>query len=177
MEQPISQQHKRIFLLGFMGAGKTYWGKQLAEHLHLPFFDIDEVIVEEEGMPVSDIFAEKGEDYFRNRESEVLKRISQEEDEFLISCGGGTPCFLDNMDWMNDQGTTVWLNPSIPTMVERLQRKKYKRPLIQDLSDEDLSAFVEKKLLERAPFYQLSQRVITLDELSLEILTNEIHHA
>ncbi|ATL49845.1 shikimate kinase [Chitinophaga caeni] len=167
---------RRIFLLGFMGAGKTYWGKQLAEHLGLPFYDIDEVIVEEEGMPVSDIFAEKGEDYFRMRETEVLKDVS-EQPEFLVSCGGGTPCFSDNMDWMNNQGITVWINPSIETMVERLQRKKYKRPLIQDLTDDDLSAFVEKKLNERIQFYQLSQKIITADELSLDYLINEITNA
>lgn len=150
-----------------MGAGKTYWGKQLAEHWELPYYDLDEVIVAEEAMAVSDIFATKGEDYFREKESALLRELGKEE-RFLISCGGGTPCFQDNMDFMNENGITIWLNPSVPVMVERLQRKKYKRPLIQDLPDEDLTAFIEKKLAERQPFYQQSQHIIDSDHISLE---------
>lgn len=150
-----------------MGAGKTYWGKQLAEHWGLPYYDLDEVIVAEEEMAVSDIFATKGEDYFRERESALLRELGK-QDRFLISCGGGTPCFQDNMDFMNENGITIWLNPSVPVMVERLQRKKYKRPLIQDLADEDLTAFIEKKLAERQPFYQQSQHIIDSDHISLD---------
>jgi shikimate kinase len=157
----------KIFLIGFMGAGKTYWGKQLAEHWNLPYYDLDEVIVAEEEMAVSDIFATKGEDYFRERESAILRGLVKQE-HFLISCGGGTPCFQDNMDFMNENGITIWLNPSVSIMVERLQRKKYKRPLIQDLADEDLTAFIEKKLAERLPFYQQSQHIIESDHISLD---------
>lgn len=150
-----------------MGAGKTYWGKQLAEHWNLPYYDLDEVIVAEEEMAVSDIFNTKGEDYFRERESAILRQLVK-QDRFLISCGGGTPCFQDNMDFMNENGVTIWLNPSVSVMVERLQRKKYKRPLIQDLADEDLTAFIEKKLAERQPFYQQSQHIIDSDHISLD---------
>jgi shikimate kinase len=150
-----------------MGAGKTYWGKQLAEHWGLPYYDLDEVIVAEEEMAVSDIFATKGEDYFRERESALLRELGK-QDRFIISCGGGTPCFQDNMDFMNENGITIWLNPSVPVMVERLQRKKYKRPLIQDLADDDLTDFIEKKLAERQPFYQQSQHIIDSDHISLD---------
>ena len=150
-----------------MGAGKTYWGKQLAEHWDLPYYDLDEVIVAEEEMAVSDIFNMKGEDYFRERESAILRELVK-QDRFLISCGGGTPCFQDNMDFMNENGVTIWLNPSVSIMVERLQRKKYKRPLIQDLPDEDLTDFIEKKLAERQPFYQQSQHIIESDHISLD---------
>lgn len=159
-----------------MGAGKSYWGKQLSEHWQLPYYDLDEVIMAEEEMPVSDIFATKGEDYFRERESMLLKQLSK-QDNFLIASGGGTPCFQDNMDFMNENGTTIWLNPSIPVMVERLQRKKLKRPLIQDLPDEDLVAFVEKKLAERQPFYQQSKHIIDSDHISLDIFEKELKHA
>ncbi|MCW3464274.1 shikimate kinase [Chitinophaga nivalis] len=160
----------KIYLLGFMGAGKSYWGKQLADHWQLPFYDLDEVIVGAEEMAISDIFAIKGEDYFRERESMLLRELSR-QDRFLISCGGGTPCFQDNMDFMNDHGTTIWINPSIAAMVERLQRKKSKRPLIQDLDDDDLSGFVEKKLAERLPFYQQSRHIISSDNISLDTFT------
>lgn len=167
----------KLFLIGFMGAGKSYWGKQLAEHFGLPYFDLDEVIVEREDMPVADIFSEKGEAYFRDLEGEVLRELALSNDSFLISCGGGTPCFSDAMDFMNANGTTIWLNPSIPVIVERLQRKQYKRPLIQDFSKEDLLSFTEKKLAERQPFYEQSQVIISDDEISLETFDKLIRNA
>jgi shikimate kinase len=160
----------KIYLLGFMGAGKSYWGKQLADHWQLPYYDLDEVIVEAEEMAIADIFSSKGEDYFREKESQLLRELSQEEN-FLISCGGGTPCFQENMDFMNEHGTTIWINPSVEAMVERLQRKKFKRPLIAGLEDEDLVGFVEKKMAERLPFYQQSKHIITSDNISLDTFT------
>ncbi|NIG57652.1 shikimate kinase [Chitinophaga sp. Cy-1792] len=166
----------KIYLLGFMGAGKSYWGKQLADHWNLPYYDLDEVIVETEEMAISDIFATKGEDYFRERESMLLRELSK-QDNVLISCGGGTPCFQDNMDFMNEKGITVWINPSVEVMVERLSRKKAKRPLIQDLEDEDLVDFVEKKLAERLQFYQQSRHIIASDNITLETFTKNIDHA
>ncbi|NML40970.1 shikimate kinase [Chitinophaga sp. G-6-1-13] len=166
----------KIFLLGFMGAGKSYWGKQLADHWNVPYYDLDEVIVEAEEMAISDIFATKGEDYFREKESMLLRELSRQEN-FLISCGGGTPCFQDNMDFMNDKGTTIWINPPLETMVERLTRKKHKRPLIQDLDDQDLADFVEKKLAERRPFYEQSRHIISSDNITLDTFTKNIEHA
>ncbi|RBL89177.1 shikimate kinase [Chitinophaga flava] len=166
----------KIFLLGFMGAGKSYWGKQLADHWQLPYYDLDEVIVEAEEMAISDIFATKGEDYFREKESSLLRELSR-QDNFLISCGGGTPCFQDNMDFMNEHGITIWINPSLEAMVERLQRKKHKRPLIQDLDDEDLLDFVEKKMAERRPFYEQSMHIISSDNISLDTFTKNIENA
>ena len=160
-----------------MGAGKSYWGKQLAAHWNLPYFDLDEVIVEREDMSVADIFAEKGEEYFRELEGKVLRELALSNDSFLISCGGGTPCFSDAMDFMNANGITIWLNPSVPVIVERLQRKQYKRPLIQDLSQEELTAFTEKKLAERQPFYEQSQLIISDDEISLETFDKLIRNA
>ncbi|MFY0254240.1 shikimate kinase [Chitinophaga sp. 30R24] len=163
----------KVYLLGFMGAGKSYWGKQLADHWQLPYYDLDEVIVEAEEMAIADIFATKGEDYFREKESTLLRELSMQEN-FLISCGGGTPCFQENMDFMNQHGTTIWLNPSLETMVERLQRKKNKRPLIADLEDKDLMGFVEKKLAERLPFYQQSRHIISSDNISLDTFTENL---
>lgn len=167
----------RVFLLGFMGAGKTYWGKQLAEHWGLPFFDLDEVIIEREGMSVSDIFAAKGEDAFRQMEKEALRELVAEQDKFVISCGGGTPCFHENMPFMNEQGITVWLNPTVEVMVERLQRKREKRPLLKDLSDEELVAFVEKRLTARTPVYEQARIIIENDEVSLEVFDKYLKDA
>jgi shikimate kinase len=128
-------------------------------------------------MSVAEIFAEKGESYFRELEGKVLRELALDNDSFLISCGGGTPCFSDTMDFMNNAGITIWLNPSVPVMVERLQRKQAKRPLIQDLSVEDLTAFTEKKLMERQSFYEQSQVIISDDEISLETFDKLIPHA
>ncbi|MDQ0106951.1 shikimate kinase [Chitinophaga terrae (ex Kim and Jung 2007)] len=166
----------KIYLLGFMGAGKSYWGKQLADHWGLPFYDLDDVIVETEEMAIADIFATKGEDYFREKESLLLRELSK-QDNFLISCGGGTPCFQENMDFMNSNGTTIWINPSLETMADRLKRKKQKRPLIADLEDEDLEGFIEKKLAERLPFYQQSRHIITSDNITLDTFTEKLGHA
>jgi shikimate kinase len=160
-----------------MGAGKTYWGKQLAEHWGLPFFDLDEVIIEREGMSVSDIFAAKGEDAFRQMEKEALRDLVAEQDKFVISCGGGTPCFHENMPFMNEQGTTVWLNPTVEVMVERLKRKREKRPLLKDLSDEELVAFVEKRLTARTPVYEQASIIIENDEVSLEVFDKHLKDA
>lgn len=158
-----------------MGAGKSYWGKQLAEHLKLPFYDLDDVIVESEEMSISDIFATKGEDYFRQKESFWLRELS-DADNFLISCGGGVPCFQDNMDVMNERGTTIWLNPELPVIVDRLKRKKAKRPLIADLPDDEILAFVEKKLAERQPFYQQAQITIAeTDNVTLDTFTKRLN--
>lgn len=160
-----------------MGAGKTYWGKQLADHLGLPFFDLDEVITEREGMSVSDIFAAKGEDSFRQMEKDTLRDLVKEQPSFVISCGGGTPCFHDNIGFMNEQGTTIWLNPAVETMVDRLKRKRGKRPLLKDLSDEELLAFVEKKLIARAPVYEQAKVVIVSDDITLETFDKHLKDA
>lgn len=159
-----------------MGAGKTYWGKQLAEHLSLPFYDLDDVIVESEAMSISDIFATKGEDYFRQKEGFWLKELSR-EDSFVVSCGGGAPCFQDNMDVMNNNGITIWLNPSIHLIADRLKRKKSKRPLIQDLQDDELPAFIEKKLAERQSFYEQASIIIPETEtITLDTFTKRLNN-
>jgi shikimate kinase len=159
-----------------MGAGKTYWGKQLADHLSLPFYDLDDVIVADEEMSISDIFATKGEDYFRQKEVFWLNELSRKE-SFVVSCGGGAPCFQDNMDTMNNNGTTIWLNPNLELIVERLKRKKTKRPLIADLPDDELLDFVEKKLAERVPFYEQAQITIAESEtINLQSFTQRLNN-
>ncbi|PUZ21683.1 shikimate kinase [Chitinophaga parva] len=166
----------KIFLLGFMGAGKSFWGKQLADQYHLPFYDLDEVIVQDEEMAVSDIFATKGEEYFRRKESNLLRELSK-QDKFLISCGGGTPCLQENIDLMNERGTTIWIHPSIQVMTERLLRKKSKRPLIADMPDEEVPDFIEMKLSERRPFYEQAQIIIDQDDISLDTFAEKLANA
>lgn len=163
----------KIFLLGYMGSGKSYWGRKLSESLRLPVFDLDAEIEKATGSKIKDIFSEKGEPFFRKLEQKQLWDISKNE-TFVLSCGGGTPCFFDNMDFMNKTGITVWLNTSIPVMVDRLKRKKEKRPLLNGLSDEQLTDFVTEKLEERRPFYERSQLIIDPVDHNINFITEKI---
>src|SRR5690349_12058474 len=119
----------RIFLIGFMGSGKTHWAKQLAQRMQIAFFDLDEVIVETEQRSVSDIFSESGEEYFRSREREMLEKLIDQNPSMVLSCGGGTPCFLNNIELMKKYGIVVWLNTHVEVLLKRLLKEKNVRPL------------------------------------------------
>lgn len=163
----------KIYLIGFMGSGKSYWARHLSESLELPLLDMDEEIEKKTGLNITEIFSQKGEMYFRTLEHELLKGFIQ-QDPLLLSCGGGLPCFNDNMSLMNEHGLTIWLDPPVEIMVERLKRKKYKRPLLKDLDDEQLTEYVTKKLSERTAFYSQAQLIINPLDYSVESLTQKI---
>ncbi len=146
----------KLYLLGFMGSGKSHVGKKLSARLQLPFLDLDDFIVEREGMSINEIFACKGEHGFRQIERKCLEETA-EMDNAIIGCGGGTPCFFDNMEWLNKHGTTWYLNYPASVLFDRLKTRKAKRPLLKDMSDEQLLSFIEKKLEERAPYYEAAQ--------------------
>ena len=118
----------RIILIGYMGAGKTTVGKALAQDLQLPFYDLDWYIEERFRHTIPQIFAEKGEDGFRRVEQNVLHEVAEFED-VVISCGGGTPCFFDNMDYMNRQAMTVYLKASPDVLFQHLKMGKTERPI------------------------------------------------
>ena len=136
----------KIFLIGFMGSGKTHWGRQLSEKLKLPFFDLDEQIVFAEKKTINEIFAEKGEEYFRMKEKELLHTITESYGSFIMSCGGGAPCYFNNIEYMNRAGTTVWLNTPLEILFKRLLKEKEQRPLIKDLSDDQLRVIHKKEI-------------------------------
>src|SRR5690242_13282366 len=114
----------RIFLIGFMGSGKTHWGRLLAAERHVPFFDLDNVIVNTEGKPIADIFAQDGEEYFRYKEKEILEELVNDHEEFILSCGGGTPCFFNNIELMKKNGKVIWLNTAVDTLQQRLLKER-----------------------------------------------------
>lgn len=151
-----------------MGCGKTYWGKQLAERLKVPFFDLDEQIEEVAGKTINDIFAQDGEEFFRRREREMLMTLTESHETFVMSTGGGTPCFFNNIDYMNRKGTTLWLNCSAECLQERLKGEQEKRPLVRELDDEQLKAYITRKVGDRKIFYQQAKAIIYEHELSLE---------
>jgi shikimate kinase len=156
------QNADKIFLIGFMGSGKTTAGRKLASHLKWSFIDLDERIEKQAGMDIPGIFANKGETYFRELESKVLKEIGSVTST-VISTGGGTPCFGDNMDFMLASGLTIYIKSSIPELKKRLTRSSEGRPLLNDLDHKDLERFITVKIAEREKWY--SRAEITIDNL------------
>ena len=144
-----------IVLLGYMGCGKSTIGRRLAERLKLRFFDLDELIEEQEGQQISELFASKGELYFRKTEAEVLRSFAAENDNFVLALGGGTPCYANNMDFLLEQHLkTVYLKAQLKTLVERLREQKEQRPLISNLNESELTEFIAKHLFERRFYYE-----------------------
>ncbi len=145
----------RIFILGFMGAGKSYLGKELANMLGFRFVDLDELIEAQLGLSVAEIFETGGELAFREAEAACLRSLGHER-QVVVATGGGTPCFFENMQWMNDNGVTVFFRATPGLLAQRLIPEKVRRPLLAGLCDEEVEAFITKKLAERTLFYGLS---------------------
>ena len=153
----------RIFITGFMGAGKSYLGRVLAEQLGFSFVDLDELIETGSAMSIADIFQKLGEPAFRQIEAECLRSLAN-RNEIVVSTGGGTPCYFENMTWMNENGITIHLDASVSLLAQRLTLEKKQRPLIANLLDKELVDFIETKLAERAPFYEQSHLRFTVLE-------------
>jgi shikimate kinase len=167
----------KIFFIGFMGSGKTHWGKQVSEKLHLPFFDLDEQIVSHEGKSITEIFSTNGEEYFRLLEKDILHIITESHENFVMACGGGAPCYYNNIDFMNQSGTTIWINTAIETLFQRLIKEKETRPLIRSLSNEQLKGFIIKKFSDRKIYYEQADIIVDEDPVRLENLVEKIFHA
>jgi len=141
-----------------MGCGKSYLGKRLAEKLNWQFMDMDAYLEGKESKTISQIFAEGGEPLFRELEKNYLTATADFE-KTVIATGGGCPCFHDNMEWMDISGQTIYLKTPVPILVERLQAETAHRPLLANKTKEELAAFIEAKLAERAPIYEQAQVV------------------
>ena len=153
-----------IFLVGFMGCGKTTLGRKLANRLGYPFMDLDHVFEAQEGMTIGEYFSKFGEAAFRKSESLVLKQTDYHE-HMVVSTGGGLPCFFDNMEWMNAHGKTLYIKLSPKTLADRLEHEKTERPVLQGKRGEDLVALIADKLSERDKYY--NQATIIADGLGL----------
>ena len=169
---------KPVFLIGFMGSGKTTIGKKLARRLNKKFIDLDQLLVEQAGMSIPTIFEIHGEEHFRTLESKLLKE--QIHHDTIVSTGGGSPCYFDNMDWMNKHGIPLHLNMSPKALYDRLRQSNIaSRPALKGLEGEDLLTFIEEKLAERMPFYeraaiQVDQINTSLDHICA-LITNHDH--
>lgn len=161
-----------VFLVGFMGCGKSTKAKQLANRLNCAVIDLDAEIVKKVGISIAQYFAEFGEAAFRKLESDTLK-IYPYPETCVVATGGGLPCFFDNMDWMNAKGQTVYLQMTPAQLVSRLGNRE-KRPLIKGMDDEQLLAFIEMKLVERNPFYNKAKLIINAFDLDTFLLEERL---
>ena len=160
----------KIFLIGMMGSGKSYWAEKLKKKLKVPAYDLDNLVEIMEERSIAEMFAEDGEEYFRKEEAKML-RLFKEKKNFILSCGGGTACFNDNMQWMNKNGITVWLDEPVDVLIERLQKEKEHRPLIKNLNDDQLKEFLNKKIEERKEYYGKATYILKGDQLTEGNLT------
>lgn len=151
----------RVFLIGFMGSGKTFWGKQLAKQIGMPFFDLDEEISRTEEKTIAEIFASSGEEKFRIKEKDTLEALIDQNESMVLSCGGGTPCFFNNIERMKKYGVVVWLNTHVEILAQRLLKEKPSRPLLSRINDADLKSYIVRKLNERKLYYE--QADLTID--------------
>ncbi|MBR3477948.1 MAG: shikimate kinase [Bacteroidaceae bacterium] len=157
----------KIALIGYMGAGKTTLGKALARQMGLQFYDLDWWIEEKAGCTIAQIFAQQGEDAFREMERQALHEVMQ-KDDIVLSVGGGTPCFFDNIDYMNSQANTVYLNASVETLKAHIRMGGSKRPLVDGKSDEELTAYITTSLQKRESYYRQATYQVQIATITRE---------
>ena len=149
----------RIILIGYMGAGKTTVGKALAKELGIIFYDLDWYIENRMRKSIAQIFEERGEEGFRKIEYNMLHEVAEFEN-VIISCGGGTPCFFDNMDYLNQQGQVVYLKADPEVLYKHLAMSKNDRPLLRGKSHEQLITFIREQLEKREPYYTKAKYIL-----------------
>ena len=166
-----------IVLIGYMGSGKSSIGRKLSKKLNCKLVDLDDYIVEKEKTSVKEIFESKGEIYFRKKEEEYLQTLLKTEENTILSLGGGTPCFGNNMDYVlaSKDTKSFYLRGSVPKLTDKLVLKKDKRPLIANIeTKEELAEFIGKHLFERSPYYSRAEHIITTDSKTKKEVVVEI---
>lgn len=163
----------RIYLIGYMGCGKSTLGRRLSEHLKVQFVDMDHYIEMRNHKTIPQIFEEEGENGFRNKERKALEELSEFTD-IVIATGGGAPCFFDNIDLMNKSGKTIYINIDPAILADRLLKSKTERPLIKGKSREELVAFIDQTLTKRNKFYKQAQFEINQPDVDLKTLEQMI---
>ncbi len=162
-----------IFLVGFMGSGKSTYGERLAKQMNIDFVDLDQLIEQRTGMSISTIFESQGEAYFRILERDMLRELGGKENQ-IISTGGGAPCYHDNMQWMKEHGTTIHLKLETETLFKNLQSQQDSRPLIQGMDEDELEDFIHTKMFERAYYYMQADIIIDPQHLKPTILKDQL---
>lgn len=166
---------KKVILIGYMAVGKTTIAQLLSKKLGLKYVDLDNLIEKKTNLTISELFKQKGEIYFRKIEHEIFKEIIDSEENLIISTGGGTPCYADNHLLLNGKNSiSIYLNASLPVILERLTSGKKTRPLVASQSEEELEEFVAKHLFERSFFYNQATFKVNIDNKTPELLVQEI---
>lgn len=164
----------RIYIIGYMGAGKSTVGKRLANRLGMDFIDLDDAFENKFRYSIPRFFDRFGEERFRAFERQCMKEITEEHDHVVISTGGGLACFHDNIDYMNKNGITVYLKMHPMSLAHRLNNARRLRPVVRDIPTEEMLPFVEKQLAEREKFYEIANIVVKGEDLDLESLTRRL---
>lgn len=163
-----------ISLVGYMGCGKSHISKILSEKINFKLIDLDKEISRRNKLTIPEIFEKKGEIYFRKQEREALEEILATEENLILSLGGGTPVYYNNMEIINNNSKSIFLKASVNTLTERLSKQKEKRPLIANIPDESLPEFIAKHLFERNAFYNKSLISVNTDSREPEDIVDEI---
>ena len=168
----------KVVLVGYMASGKTTIGKGLARKLCLPFIDLDQYIEKKEKSTITKIFKTKGEIYFRKLENKYVSELLLNPNSFILSLGGGTPCYSGNMDLLlQSEAKIIYLKANILTLVKRINKNKSKRPLVSQIDSDDLPEFVGKHLFERSDYYERAPIKIIIDNKNKEETINDIWFA
>lgn len=163
----------KIFLIGLMGSGKSYWADVLKKKCKVAAYDLDNLVEVMGEKTIAEMFAEDGEDVFRKAEAKML-RLFKEKKQFILSVGGGTPCFHDNMEWMNKQGITIWIDEPIEVLTKRLLSEQEHRPLIKALRPDELPKFLQHQLDQRQVYYSLASYRLNGNNINEQSLLNII---
>ncbi len=164
----------KIILLGYMASGKTFVAKLLSKKTGLKHIDLDEYIEEKENLEIAKIFSKNGEIQFRLLENFYLNALLNRKDDFILSVGGGTPCYANNMELISEKSNSFYLKASIDTLYDRIIKEKKKRPLVAEIPDAKLKEFIAKHLFERSVFYNKAYHTIEVSDKSIEVIINEI---
>jgi len=165
----------KIVLVGYMGSGKSVIAKKLAEELHILCVELDDLIENKSEMNIQTIFSTKGELYFRKQEHELFLEKMQSNESFVLSTGGGTPCYYNNHELLkNDNCISIYLKASVSTLYDRLKNEKNKRPLLVSLQNVDLKDYIAKHLFDRSYFYHQAKFVIVVDDKTVNEIADEI---
>ena len=168
---------KKIILLGYMGCGKSTIAKLLANLTSISYLDLDEIIEKQENSSVKKLFSDKGEIYFRKLEHQILASLIHNQDSFILSLGGGTPCYSNNYEFLKaDHVISIYLNASVDTLYERLIINSEQRPLIADKNPEEMKEFIAKNLFDRSYYYNQAKYKITVEGKSPEEIISEIEN-
>ncbi len=167
----------KFFLIGYMGSGKSTVGKLLSEELNHKFYDLDQEIEKEYGLAISEIFARRGEIFFRKAERKMLQKLIDLDEDAIVSLGGGTPCYGDNMELIKnaDSVRSIYLKLNIQTLLQRLKQEKEDRPMISHLETEELlEEFIRKHLFERGFYYNQSELILDCNGKDPSEITQEL---